>query len=167
MALRNILKIGDDILRKKAREVTAFDDRLWTLLDDMYETLKEVNGAGLAAPQVGILKRVVVIDTGDGLMELINPVITMKKGKRYELEGCLSLPGQWGYVDRPDRVRVKAQNRYGKDQVFEGEGATAMAFCHEIDHLDGILFTDLAIEMADPEEVEEQEKKRKNKRRRS
>ncbi len=154
MALRNIVKFGDEILRKKCREVTVFDDKLWVLLDDMYETMTNAKGVGLAAPQVGILRRVVVIDIGEGRIELINPVITAMKGKKREIEGCLSAPGEWGYVTRPQKVKVTAQNRYGKEIKLEGEDLLAKAFCHEIDHLNGIIFTDLADEMVDPSEME-------------
>lgn len=152
MALRNIVKFGEDILRKKCREVTAFDDKLWVLLDDMYETLKNAEGVGLAAPQVGILRRVVVIDVGEGPIELINPVVTSVRGKQREIEGCLSAPGQWGYVVRPAKVKVTAMNRYGKEFKVEGTELLARALCHEIDHLNGVIFTDLADEMVDPEE---------------
>ncbi|MGN0588341.1 MAG: peptide deformylase [Ruminiclostridium sp.] len=152
MALRNIVKVGDDILKKKCREVTVFDDKLWVLLDDMLETMKEANGVGLAAPQVGILRRVAVIDVGDGPIELINPVITSMRGKQREVEGCLSVPGQWGYVTRPAKVKVTAQNRYGKEFKVEGTEMLARALCHEIDHLNGIIFTDIADEMTEIEE---------------
>ncbi len=152
MAKRNIVKFGEDTLRKKSREVTSFDDKLWVLLDDMLETMRAANGCGLAAPQVGILRRVVVIDVGDGPIELINPVITSVKGKQREVEGCLSSPGQYGYVVRPAKVKVTAQNRYGKEVKYEGKELLARAFCHEIDHLNGIIFTDLADEMVEAEE---------------
>ncbi|MCM1333954.1 MAG: peptide deformylase [Bacteroides sp.] len=152
MALRNIVKFGEDILHKKCREVTAFDDKLWVLLDDMYETLKSAEGVGLAAPQVGILRRAIVIDVGDGVIELVNPVITAMRGKQREVEGCLSAPGQWGYVVRPAKVKVTAQNRYGKEIRIEGTELLARALCHEIDHLNGVIFTDLADEMVEPED---------------
>ena len=152
MAKRNIVKFGDELLRKKCREVTAFDDRLWVLLDDMYETMKAANGVGLAAPQVGILKRAVVIDVGEGKIELINPVITSAKGKQRDKEGCLSAPDVWGYVERPLTVKITALNRYGKEIKVEGKDLLARAFCHEIDHLNGIIFTDLADEMIEDEE---------------
>ncbi|MCM1054251.1 MAG: peptide deformylase [Bacteroides sp.] len=152
MAKRNIVKFGDDILRKKCREVTVFDDRLWVLLDDMYETMTAANGVGLAAPQVGILKRVVVIDIGEGRIELVNPIITAAKGKNRDKEGCLSSPNLWGYVERPAKVKLKAQNRYGKEIKLEGSNLLARAFCHEIDHLNGIIFTDLADEMIEGDE---------------
>ena len=141
MALRNIVKLGDPILNKTSRKVEKFDDKLTALIDDMLETMYSANGVGLAAVQVGILKRVVVIDIGEGPMELVNPEITMKEGEQQESEGCLSLPGKYGVTSRPQKVQVKAQDRNGKWQVFTGEDLKARAFCHEIDHLDGILFT--------------------------
>lgn len=141
MALRNIVKLGDSILNKTSRKVEKFDDKLAALIDDMLETMYSANGVGLAAVQVGILKRVVVIDIGEGPMELVNPEITMKEGEQQESEGCLSLPGKYGVTSRPQKVQVKAQDRNGKWQVFTGEDLKARAFCHEIDHLDGILFT--------------------------
>ena len=151
MALRNIVKVGEDVLTKKCREVTVFDDKLWVLLDDMLETMKEANGVGLAAPQVGILRRVVVIDVCDGPIELINPVITSMRGKQREVEGCLSAPGQWGFVTRPAKVKVTALNRYGKEFKIEGTELLARALCHEIDHLNGTVFLDLVEEMYYPE----------------
>lgn len=141
MALRNIVKLGDPILNKTSRKVEKFDDKLAALIDDMLKTMYSANGVGLAAVQVGILKRVVVIDIGEGPMELVNPEITMKEGEQQESEGCLSLPGKYGVTSRPQKVQVKAQDRNGKWQVFTGEDLKARAFCHEIDHLDGILFT--------------------------
>lgn len=141
MALRNIVKFGDPILNKTSRKIEKFDDRLAILIDDMLETMYQANGVGLAAVQVGMLKRVVVIDIGDGPMELVNPEITMREGEQRESEGCLSLPGKYGVTVRPMKVQVKAQDRNGKWQVFTCEGLKARAFCHEIDHLDGILFT--------------------------
>lgn len=141
MALRNIVKLGDPILNKTSRKVEKFDERLSTLIDDMFETMYAENGVGLAAVQVGLLKRVVVIDVGDGPMELVNPEITLKEGEQRESEGCLSLPGKYGVTLRPKKVQVKAQDRNGKWQVFTGEDLKARCFCHEIDHLDGILFT--------------------------
>lgn len=146
MALRNIVKVGDPILNKKSRKVEKFDDRLSMLIDDMFETLYKENGVGLAAVQVGILKRVVVVDIGEGPMELVNPEITFTEGEQREQEGCLSLPGKWGTTIRPMKVQVKAQDRNGKWQIFTGEGLKARAFCHEIDHLDGILFTSHVID---------------------
>ena len=142
MALRNIVKVGDDILRRKSREVTKFDARLYQLLDDMKETLYNSNGVGLAAVQVGVLRRVVVIDCGDGYIELINPEITEREGEQEEVEGCLSVPGRNAITKRPMKVTVKAQNRDGNWCVYQGEGLKARCFCHELDHLDGVLFID-------------------------
>lgn len=145
MALRNVVKDGDPILNKKCREITKFDEKLSILIDDMFETMYASNGVGLAGPQVGQLKRVVVIDVGDGPMELVNPEITMAEGEQREQEGCLSVPGKYGVCIRPAKVQVKAQDRNGKWQVFTGEELKARCFCHEIDHLDGILFTSKVI----------------------
>ena len=144
MAVLEILQFGNDILRQKCAEVTEFDEELWTLLDDMADTMYDAGGVGLAAPQVGVLKRVVVIDTDDdhGLMELINPVIVAIKGKQREPEGCLSYPGKSGDVVRPAKVKIKAQDRYGRRRVYVGSGLLARAFCHETDHLNGILYAD-------------------------
>lgn len=142
MAIRNIREDGDPILRKKARTVTEFNDRLFELLDDMAQTMYEAPGVGLAGPQVGVLKRVVVMDVGDGLIELINPEITDTEGEQIATEGCLSLPGLCGVVKRPAVVKVKAQNREGKWCLYKGEELKARCFCHEIDHLDGILYKD-------------------------
>lgn len=146
MALRNIVKVGDPIFNKKSRTVEKFDEKLSMLIDDMLETMYKENGVGLAAVQVGMLKRVVVIDVGDGPMELVNPEITLAEGEQREQEGCLSLPGKYGTTVRPMKVQVKAQNREGKWQVFTGEGLKARAFCHELDHLDGVLFTSKVID---------------------
>ncbi len=145
MAIRKIVEVGDPILRKKSRPVEKFDERLWTLLDDMRETMYLANGVGLAAVQVGVLRRVVVLDCSEdktGYLELINPEITGTEGEQCETEGCLSLPGQNGVTKRPAEVKVKAQDRNGNWCVFKGTGLKARCFCHEIDHLDGILFTD-------------------------
>ncbi len=146
MALREIVKYGDDVLRKKCRPVTDFNDRLHQLLDDMAETLALAEGAGLAAPQVGVLRRVVIIDVhdGNGVIELINPEIVSYEGVQTGGEGCLSLPNEWHEVERPAKVTVKAQNRNGEEFTMTGEGLLARAFCHELDHLDGILFIDKA-----------------------
>ena len=141
MALRNIVKLGDPILYKKSRKVEKFDSKLAVLIDDMLETMYDANGVGLAAVQVGILKRVVVIDIGEGPIELVNPEITFEEGEQKDSAGCLSLPGNFGVTLRPKKVQVKAQDRNGTWQVFTGEDLKAIAFCHEIDHLDGILFT--------------------------
>lgn len=155
MALRNILKEGDERLRKKSRPVTDFNERLWTLLDDMYETMKD-GGVGIAAPQVGVLRRAVVINVGEGKHELVNPVIVEQSGDQCGGEGCLSIPGQYGLVHRPAQLRLKAQDRYGKPFELEAEGYFAVAVCHEVDHLDGILFIDKAERMLDPEEIVEE-----------
>ncbi|HPW40044.1 MAG TPA: peptide deformylase [Bacillota bacterium] len=145
MAIRTIRKDGDEILRKISRKVEVIDDRILTLLDDMKDTMKKAEGVGLAAPQVGVLRRVVVIDVGEGLIELINPVIVYESGEQFEMEGCLSIPGIKGKVKRPEKVIVRAQNRKGKTFEMTGTELLAIAFCHEIDHLNGILFTDKAI----------------------
>ena len=154
MALREIVKEGDDVLTKKCRKVEKFDSRLEMIIDDMIETLHQANGVGLAAPQVGILRRVVVIevDPEQGVIELVNPEIIETSGKQVGLEGCLSLPGKWGIASRPLRVTVKAQNRKGEEFTISGEHLLARAFCHEIDHLDGILFVDHAINRFEAEE---------------
>ncbi|MBE6885495.1 MAG: peptide deformylase [Oscillospiraceae bacterium] len=143
MAVRNIVKDGDPVLRKQSRLVEQFDERLFTLLDDMRETMHQAEGVGLAAVQVGVLRRVVVIDIGEGLIELINPVITSQKGSQTDNEGCLSFPGEYGRVTRPNKVTVSAQDRHGNPFTIKGEGLLARAFCHEIDHLDGKLYVDL------------------------
>lgn len=154
MAIRNIVTIDDPVLRKKSRPVVNFDEKLWTLLDDMKETLKKADGAGLAAVQVGILRRAVIVDVGDGKpLELINPEIVETSGEQEGQEGCLSLPGEWGVVRRPEFVKVRAQNRKGQWCMFKGEGLKARCFCHEIDHLDGIVFTDRAKRMLTDEEL--------------
>ena len=155
MALRKIVYKGDGILRKRSKAVTTIDSRIEILLDDMWETLAAENGVGLAAPQVGVLRRVVVIDVtemdeeGAPILperkyELINPQILETEGEAEETEGCLSVPGYIGVVKRPARVKVSAQNRKGEIYQLEGEGLLAKALCHELDHLEGILFTDIA-----------------------
>ena len=146
MALRNIVKEGDPVLRKKCKEVTEFNERLHILLEDMKETLIEADGAGLAAPQVGILKRVAIVSVDDDYYEIINPEIIAVSGEQTGPEGCLSVPGVYGTVSRPMKVTVKAQDRFGKEFTVSGEGLLARAFCHEIDHLDGTLFKDKVIE---------------------
>ncbi len=142
MAIRNIVKIGDDALRKVCRTQMTFDEKLWSLLDDMADTMYKAEGVGLAAPQVGILRRICVVDIGEGLIELINPVITKNSGSQKGSEGCLSVPGRFEDVERPMKVTVKAQNRNGENIEIKAEGFLARAFCHEIDHLDGKLFID-------------------------
>lgn len=143
MALRKIRINDDPILRKKSRPVEEFDDRLFTLLDDMRETLAKSDGIGLAAVQVGVLRRVVVIDLGDGVKELINPSIVESSGEQRESEGCLSLPKKYGITLRPKNVTVRAQNRKGVWCLYKGTDLAARCFCHEIDHLDGKLYTDV------------------------
>ncbi|MBQ9965856.1 MAG: peptide deformylase [Clostridia bacterium] len=145
MALRNIVKIGDEVLRKKCRTQLTFDEKLHTILDDMAETMYAAEGVGLAAPQVGILRRFCVVDVGDGLIELVNPVIVKREGYQIGDEGCLSLPGEYGKVKRPYSVTVRAQDRNGNNIEISAEGFKAKAFCHEIDHLDGILYIDKVI----------------------
>lgn len=145
MAIREIRKKGDEILYKKCKEVTSFDNKLAILLDDMYETMQKNNGVGLAAPQVGILKRVVVIDVGDERIELVNPVIIKESGTQTGSEGCLSVPGVFGEVERPKNVTVKAQDRNGNYFEKDGEDLLARAFCHELEHLEGKLFLDRVI----------------------
>jgi len=151
LALRKIREIGDEVLRKKSKRVEQFDERLHTLIEDMFETMKAAEGVGLAAPQIGILKRVVVIDVGEGPIELVNPEIVEKEGEITQAEGCLSIPGVVGEVPRPKRVKVRAQDRWGKPFEIEGEDLLARAFCHEIDHLDGILFIDKVTKFIDPD----------------
>lgn len=146
MAIRQILKEGDELLNKVSRKVEKIDDRILELLDDMKETMYKADGVGLAAPQVGILKRVVVIDIGDGVMELINPEIICSTGEQNEVEGCLSLPGVSGVTERPMNVQVVALDREGYEVQVTGTGLLARALCHEIDHLDGILFRQRVIE---------------------
>ncbi len=149
MATRNIVKIGDEILRKHSRPVEKFNDRLWTLLDDMKETMYKANGVGLAAVQVGTLRRAIVMDCTEdhsGYLELINPEIIEREGEQFEVEGCLSIPDESGITCRPETVKVKAQDRNGKWCVYKGTGLKARCFCHEIDHLDGVLFIDKVVD---------------------
>lgn len=145
MAIRNIRTLGDEILRKKSRKVDEINDRIKVLIKDMFETMYKADGVGLAAPQVGILKRVVVIDVGDKPISLINPEIIEIQGEYLDVEGCLSIPGEQGTVSRPEKVKVKALNEEGEEIIIEGEDLLARALCHEIDHLDGILFIDKEI----------------------
>ena len=149
MAIREIREKGDEILYKKCKAVVKFDEKLHILLDDMYETMQSRDGVGLAAPQVGILKRAVVIDVGDGKIELINPEIVEESGEQTGSEGCLSVPGVFGEVTRPNVVPVKAQDRDGKWFKITGKELLARAFCHEIEHLDGKLFLDRVIRFID------------------
>ena len=167
MALRNIREDGDALLLKKSRPVTDFDRRLHILIDDMRETLINADGVGLAAPQVGVLRRLVlVMDTSkeeltpeEQIIELINPEIIKTSGSQEGPEGCLSVPGVYGLVKRPDYVKVRAQDRHGKTFEVEGTGLTARCFCHEIDHLDGHLFTEISERILSEEELEEYSKK--------
>ena len=155
MAKLKIVKIGDDTLRKVCRPVDKITPRVLQLLDDMVETMHKANGCGLAAVQVGVLRRVVVIEDEDGtLYELINPRIVAHAGTQEEAEGCLSVPGRWGITNRPRHVTVRALDRYGNEFEVSGSDLLARAFCHELDHLDGVLFIDKAIRMLEPDEVE-------------
>ena len=155
MALRKILTDGNPTLSKVCRPVTAFDDRLATLIDDMKETMVQANGVGLAAPQVGILRRIVVVDLGDEIIELVNPKILECSGEQDGLEGCLSVPNRFGLVKRPNLVKIEAQDREGEWYEYEGEGLIARCFCHELEHLDGHLYTEKAYRMLTQEEYEE------------
>ena len=144
MATRNIVQIGDEVLRKKCFEVTEINDKIITLLDDMKETLEKVQGAGLAAPQVGVLRRIFIVSVDGEYYECINPQIIKSSGTQVGDEGCLSVKGKFGTVERPMKVTVKALDRFGKEFTVEAEGFLARAFCHENDHLDGILYVDKA-----------------------
>lgn len=155
MAIREIVTQGDPVLNKVCHPVTQFDQKLWDLLDDMHDTLAQSNGVGLAAPQVGILRRVVLVINGeDRVIELINPTIVHTEGEQEGLEGCLSVPGKWGVVKRPMRVRVRAQDRNGNWFEEEDEELTARCFCHELDHLDGHLFSELADRLYTSDELD-------------
>ena len=155
MAIRSIVKVGDDILNKKCRPVTDFNDRLFTLLEDMHDTLTDAHGAGLAAPQVGILRRLALVMVEDeSFLEIINPEIIDRQGEQDGAEGCLSFPNQWGMVLRPMNVTVRAQDRHGKFFEMSGSELLARAFCHEIDHLNGVCFVSRASRMLDPDELE-------------
>ncbi len=156
MAIRNIVKDGDPILKKTCRKVEAFDEKLGELIDDMIETMRESNGAGLAAPQVGFLKQVCVVEADDSKppVELVNPEIIAEDEEQFGMEGCLSFPGQYGLVRRPRIVTVRAQDRHGKCFETTGEDLEARAFMHEVDHLNGVTFTSLAERMLSPEELE-------------
>ena len=154
MALRRILTAEEPTLHKVSRPVTKFDEKLWILLDDMAETLVDANGVGLAAPQVGILRRVVVIDVGDEIVELINPEIMETSGEQDGMEGCLSVPGEYWMVKRPNHVKARAQDRRGDWFEIEGEELIARCICHECDHLDGHLYTEIAYRKLSDEEIE-------------
>lgn len=155
MALRKIMTDQEPALHKKCRPVTEFNGRLHRLLDDMKETLEEAMGAGLAAPQVGILRRVVVVDVGDEVLELVNPELLETSGEQEGPEGCLSVPGKWGLVERPNYAKVRAQDRNGNWFEAEGEEIVARCFCHELDHLDGHLYTEKVIRFLTEEELEQ------------
>jgi peptide deformylase len=149
MAIRNIRKNEDPVLRKKCREVKVIDEHLLEILNDMAETMYASQGVGLAANQVGILRRLVVVDTGEGLKKLINPRIVSSEGSCEALEGCLSFPDVWGKVPRPEKVTVCALDENGQEVTLTGEGRAASCFCHELDHLDGVVFTDKVVEFVD------------------
>ncbi len=155
MALRNILVEGEERLRKKSRPIENIDDRILTLLDDMAQTMYENNGVGLAAPQVGVLRQAVIVDIGEGLIELINPQIVETEGTQSGEEGCLSIPGVVAIVERPQKVVVKALDRSGKEVTYTAEGFLARAFCHEIDHLSGTLYIDYPHQIVSTQEDEE------------
>ena len=152
MAIRNIVKHGDDVLTKKCRTVEKFDERLEMLIEDLFDTLYDSGGVGLAAPQVGVMRRVAVIDIDDNPYELVNPEVIATEGEQTGAEGCLSYPGKFGIVTRPMKVRVKAQDRHGEWHEYEGEELLARAFCHETDHLDGNMFMDLVTEWIEVED---------------
>lgn len=153
MALRNIIVEGDEILRKKCREVTEIDDRIRIILDDMLETMRAHNGVGIAAPQVGIMRRMFLIEVEEGdVIEMINPEIIETRGSAWEDEGCLSVPGMIGTVERPEYIKIRGLDRFGNPVVHEAEGFKAIAFCHENDHLDGILYIDKAKDIRDADE---------------
>lgn len=154
MALRRILTAGDAALHKVCRPVTKFDDKLGTLLDDMAETVVDANGVGLAAPQIGILRRIVVIDLGEEIVELVNPEIVETSGEQDGMEGCLSVPGEYWMVKRPNYAKVRAQDRNGEWFELEGEELIARCICHECDHLDGHLYTEIAYRKLTDEEIE-------------
>ena len=156
MAKLKIVKIGDEVLRTKCRPVEKITPRTLQLLDDMVDTMRDADGVGLAAPQVGILRRIVVIEVNEGeVIELINPRIVAFAGEQEGLEGCLSLPGQWGIVKRPMHVTVRALNRHGEEIEYRGSELLARCFCHELDHLDGKLYPDVADRMLTKDEVDE------------
>ena len=144
MAIRSVVQVGDEVLRKQCARVEAFDDKLAQLLDDMKETVKFEQGAGLAAPQVGVLRRVCVVDVDEGYFEFINPEIVMQKGEQSGWEGCLSVRGKNGIVSRPMKVKLSYQDRTGEKHLLQAKGFFARAICHELDHLDGVLYIDKA-----------------------
>ncbi len=162
MALRRIRLDGDELLRMKSREVDVVNERILTLLKDLSHTLYSAEGVGLAAPQIGVLKRVVVVDTGEGLIELINPVILEQSGEMTDIEGCLSIPGVFGDVPRPESITVRALDRNGEMAISEYGGFTARVICHEIDHLDGVLFKDKVVRFLDRDELEKRNRQKRN-----
>ena len=158
MALRNIRTVGDEVLRKRAKEVKLFNQKLEVLVEDMVDTMYESNGVGLAAPQVGVLKRVFVIDVGEGVEVFINPeIIEMSEDTQKDIEGCLSIPGERGYVIRPQRVKVKTLTLEGTERLVEAEGLFARAICHENDHLNGQLYIDIMEDEEVPEDIDGEE----------
>ncbi len=158
MATRTIVKVGDDRLKKRSREVEKINGRIQELIDDMIETLQAANGVGLAAVQVGVLRRVAIVLDEDEYLVLINPEIIEAEGEQEESEGCLSLPGKFGYVKRPEKVKVRATDRNGDELEYEAEGLMARAFCHEIDHMDGIVYVDKMSRFLTEEEIEQMRK---------
>lgn len=151
MAIRNILNEKEAALHSVCRPVTEFNEHLWQILDDLADTLHQADGVGLAAPQVGVLRRFFVMDFGEGIIEVINPEYVEKKGKQEDVEGCLSCPGVWGITKRPAYVKIKAQDRYGKEFMIDGTELKARCLCHESDHLDGVIFRDHIIRMLEPD----------------
>ena len=160
MALRIIKVDGDPVLRKKSREVEKIDDRILTLLEDMEETMRDEDGIGLAAPQVGILRRVIVIDIGEGILKIVNPEIVEEEGEIVDVEGCLSVPGLAGTVSRPERVKLQYINENNEEMELEATGVLARAICHEVDHLNGVLYIDKVIEYVD--DLDDDDKEEEN-----
>ena len=157
MAIREIVKRDEEsILRKKCRKVEKFDDKLAMIIDDMIDTVKDADGLGLAAPQIGILRQIIVIDADEEMLEIINPEIINEEGEQINVEGCLSCPDVWGYVKRPETVTIRAYDRKGNQYEMTGKDLLARAFCHEIDHLNGVLFVDKIVEYYYPEENTEE-----------
>ena len=147
MAVRKVVQVGDPVLRKKSEPITEFDEKLWAILDDMKDTVKAENGAGLAAPQIGLSMRMVVVDVEEGYFEFINPVMHSQKGEQQGWEGCLSVRGKSGIVTRPSKVKISYQDRNGVRKTLQAKDFFARAVCHELDHLDGVLYIDRAVHM--------------------
>ena len=147
MAIRSVVQVGDEVLRQKCFPVEVFDEKLWALLDDMKDTVKKEEGAGLAAPQVGILRRAVVVDVEEGFFEFINPEIIAQSGEQNGWEGCLSVRGKQGVVSRPMKVTLRYYDRQGEKHILKAKGFFARAICHELDHLDGVLYIDRASQL--------------------